>query len=138
MSLKGLAAGESQDGHAEGVLCQGEVLIEVGLVSMTCRAVCISLALMAVPTKRSASPSKGKKREKKNTKYGTHRVFICNGISFRRRETNQRKLIRSVHDFCSSQGFSGLQVPKNGDWTDHSLTTYCIGRTRVPAFSGWA
>ena len=113
MSLKGLAAGESQDGHAEGVLCQGEVLIEVGLVSMTCRAVCISLALMAVPTKRSASPSKGKKREK-NTKYGTHRLFICNGISFRRRETNQRKLIRSLHDFCSSQGFQVFRYQKTG------------------------
>ena len=60
---------ESQDGHAEGVLCKGEVLIDVGLVSMTCRAMCISLALMAVPSKRSASPSQAKK-----TKYGTQRV----------------------------------------------------------------
>ena len=52
---------ESQDGHAEGVLCKGEVLMDVGLVSMTCRAMCISLALMAVPSKRSASPSKSQK-----------------------------------------------------------------------------
>lgn len=51
---KTIGSRESQDGHAEGVLRIEEVLIDVGLVSMTCRAVCISLALMAVPSKRSA------------------------------------------------------------------------------------
>ena len=54
MSLKGLAAGNPRMATPRESSVKVKFLIDVGLVSMTCRAVCISLALMAVPSKRSA------------------------------------------------------------------------------------